>query len=106
MGKDGVGHRWQAQGPQAEPSLAPCFYLAAALSSLLLVKEQLHLYSPKSTFGPSKATVRLMWPLVRMSLTPLIWWGAGTKAGRKTRERKEMKVCYKSGLSELSGRLE
>ena len=27
-----------------------------------LVKEQLHLYSPKITFGPLKATSRLMWP--------------------------------------------
>ena len=50
---------------------APCFYPAAALSSGLTVKEQLHLYSPKSTFGPLKATARLMWPPVKMSLTPL-----------------------------------
>ena len=29
------------------------------------------MYSPKMTFSPLKATVRLMWPLVKMSLTPL-----------------------------------
>ena len=47
-------HRWQTQGPRAESGpppcfiqLAPCFYPAAALSSHLTVKEQLHLYSPK-----------------------------------------------------------
>ena len=33
----------------------PCFYPAAAPSSLPLVKEQLHLYSPKITFRPLKA---------------------------------------------------
>ena len=53
-------------------SLAPCFYPAAVLSSLPIVKEQLHLYHPKITFGPLKATSRLMWPLVKMSLTPLL----------------------------------
>ena len=52
-------------------SPAPYFYPAAALSSLPLVKEYLHLYSPKITFGPLKATVRLVWPPVKMSLTPL-----------------------------------
>ena len=50
---------------------APCFYLEVAPSSLPLVKEQLHVYSPKIAFGPLKATTRLMWPLVKMSLTPL-----------------------------------
>ena len=50
--------------------LAPCFYLAV-LSSLPLVQEQLHLYSPKIKLGPLKATARLMWLLVKMSLTPL-----------------------------------
>ena len=71
-------HRWQTQDPRAESTLhlvlsgpAPCFYLAAAPSSLPLVKEQLHLYSPKITFGPLKATARLMWPPMKMSLTPL-----------------------------------
>ena len=73
-------HRWQTQeahrlnlavrlvlsGP------APCFHPEAALSSHLTVKEQLHLYGPKITFGPLKATVRLKWPLVKISLTPLI----------------------------------
>ena len=50
----------------------PCFYPVAAPSSFLLLKEQLHLYSPKITFSFLKATARLMWPLVKMSLTPLI----------------------------------
>ena len=61
-------YRWQTQGPMAEfcplPYFirpAPCFYPAAALSSLPLVKEQSHVYSPKITFGPLKATARLMW---------------------------------------------
>ena len=54
-------------------SLAPRFYPAAAPSSLPLVKEQLHLYSPKIPFGPLKATVRLMRPPVKMSLTPLLY---------------------------------
>ena len=73
-----VGHRWQTQGPGAESGpppcfirRAPCFYPAAAPSSLPLVKEELYLYSPKITFGALKATVRLMWPLVNMSLIPL-----------------------------------
>ena len=35
---------------------APCFYPAAALSSRVTVKEQLHVYSPNVTFGPLKAT--------------------------------------------------
>ena len=50
---------------------APCFYPVAAPSSLPLVKEQLHLHSPRITFGPLKAALRLMWPLVKMSLIPL-----------------------------------
>ena len=41
---------------------APCFYLAAAPSSRLAVEEWLHLRTPKITFGPFKATARLMWP--------------------------------------------
>ena len=52
---------------------APCFYPVAVRSSLPLVKEQLHLWSPKITFGPLKATTRLMWPPVKMSLTPLCY---------------------------------
>ena len=36
-----------------------------------LVQEQLHLYSPKVTFGPLKATLRLLWPPLKMSWTPL-----------------------------------
>ena len=47
---------------------APCFYPAAAPSPCLTVKEQLQSYSPKITFSPLKATVRLMWPPVKMSL--------------------------------------
>ena len=50
------------------PGLAPCFLP----SSLPLVKEQLHLYSPKITFVPLEATTRLMWPQVKMSLIPLV----------------------------------
>ena len=42
---------------------APCFYPVAAPSSPLTVKEQLHLYSPKITFGPLKATARHLTPL-------------------------------------------
>ena len=62
-------HRWQTQRPQALhhvlSGLAPCFYWMAAPSSHLTVKKQLHLYSPKITFGPLKATTRLMWPLAK-----------------------------------------
>ena len=65
-------------GAQAKSGPPPCFIWpstlflpAAAPSSLPLVKEQLHLYSPKITFGPLKVTVRLMWPPVKMNLTPL-----------------------------------
>ena len=49
---------------------APYFYEVAVPSSQLTVKEQLHVYSPKITVDPLKATARLMWPLVKMSLTP------------------------------------
>ena len=35
--------------------------------------EQLHLNSPKITFSPLKVTARLMWPPVKMSLTPLVY---------------------------------
>ena len=66
--------------PAAEPGppsclsgRAPAFYPAAAPSSRVTVKEQLHLHSPKITFGPLKATARLMWPPVKMSLTPLLF---------------------------------
>ena len=38
------------------------FYPAAAPSSSPLVKEELHLHSPKIPSGPLKATSRLMWP--------------------------------------------
>ena len=72
-----LDHRWQTQGLWLNPALhlvlsvqAPCFYLVAAPSSHLTVKEYLHLYSSKMTFGPLKATSRLMWPPVKMSLTP------------------------------------
>ena len=63
-----IEQRWQTQGPRAESALhlvssgpAPCCYPAAALSSHLTV-EWLHLYRPKITFGPLRATTRLMWP--------------------------------------------
>ena len=52
---------------------APCFYPAAAPSSLPLVEKQLYLYGPKITFSPLKATARLMWPPVTISLTPLVY---------------------------------
>ena len=73
----GTGGKHQARGLKLAlhlvlSGLAPCFYPAAAPSSLPLVKEQLHLCSPKITFSPLKATMRLMWPLVKMSLTPLV----------------------------------
>ena len=77
--------RRQTQGPP------PSFYPAAAQSSQLTIKEELHLYSPEITFGPLKATERLMGPLVEMSRyccindSPvsqlLLWWlkeAAGT----------------------------
>ena len=66
-----LDHRWQTQGPWAKSGLAPCFYPAAVPSSCLTVKAQLHLYSPNITFGPLKATARLIWPPMKMSLTPL-----------------------------------
>ena len=72
----GVKHKARRLNPALHLVLsgpAPCFYPAAAPSSVPLVKEQLHLYSPKDTFGLLKATARLMWPLVKMSLTPLIY---------------------------------
>ena len=34
-----LGHRWQTQGLRAKSRPAPCFYLAAAPSSHLTVKE-------------------------------------------------------------------
>ena len=74
-----LNHRRQTQGPRAESGLhlvasrpAPCFYPAAAPSSRLTVNEQLHSYSPNVTFSPLEATKRVMWPPVKMSLTPLI----------------------------------
>ena len=51
---------------------APCYYPAAAPSSRLIVKESLHLHSPKITFSPLKATVRLMWPPVKMGVALLL----------------------------------
>ncbi|KAF6095182.1 hypothetical protein HJG60_012149 [Phyllostomus discolor] len=66
-----TGGRHKARGlnPALPPPCficsAPCFYPAAGLSSLLLVKEQLH------SFGPLKATGRSVWLLVTMSLMPL-----------------------------------
>ena len=68
----GAGGKHKTCGPSPAlhlvlPGPAPCFYPAAAPSSHLTVKEQLHLYSPKTTFGPLKATRRLMQPPVKMS---------------------------------------
>ena len=65
-------HGRQTPGPQAKSGPAPCFYPVAAPSCHLTVKELLHVYSPKVTFGPLKATVRLVWPPVKISLTPLV----------------------------------
>ena len=77
---NGFRQRWQTQGPQAESGPPPCFIWPGTLflpgsssSSMPLVKAWLHLYSPKITFGPLKATARLMWPPVKMSLTPLAY---------------------------------
>ena len=82
--RKGVRHRRQTQGLQAKPGPPPCFTWPSTLflpgsstSSRLTVKEQLHLYSPQITFGPLKATWRLMWPPVKMSLTPLVWGTEG-----------------------------
>ena len=44
---------------------APCFYAAAVLL------RSSYIYIVLKLFSPLKATSRLMWPLVRMSLTPL-----------------------------------
>ena len=71
-----AGGKYNARGPNLALHLvlsgpAPRFYPLAAPSSWPLVKEYLHLCSPNITFGPLKATTRLMWPLVKMSLTPL-----------------------------------
>ena len=63
---------------------APCFCLAAVPSSRWTVKEQLHVHSPNITFGPLKAMARLMWPLVKMSLTPLLYIVNSTKHPGKT----------------------
>ena len=63
-------HRWQTQGLRPNPDLH-LVLSGPAPSSRLTVKEQFHLYSPKMTFGPLKATTRLMWPPVKMSLIPL-----------------------------------
>ena len=70
-----TGSKHKARGPNpalhlVSPGPTSCVYLAAAPSSLPLVKEELHFYSPKTTFSPLRATVRLMWPPVKMSLTP------------------------------------
>ena len=75
LGPLSTGGKHKARGPNPALHLvlsgpAPCFYLAAAPSFLPLVKEQLHFYGPKVTFHPLKATVRLKWPPVKMSLTP------------------------------------
>ena len=72
-----LGHGWQTQarGPNPASTLFhPPQHLISSISSVsaeLTVKEQSHVYSPKVTLGPLKATARLMWPLVKMSLTPL-----------------------------------
>ena len=74
----GIPSRLQVANTRSHPAFhvvlcspAPCFYPAAVPSSHLTIKEQLHLHSPKITFGPLKATARLMWPLVKISLTAL-----------------------------------
>ena len=92
----GLQHRWQTQACGPNPALhlvlsgpAPCFYPAASPSSLPQVKEQLHLYSPKITFGPFKATARLIWPPMKMNLTPGLQddaptnWATLARASRK-----------------------
>ena len=79
LGKQSTGGKDKAGLPAGRIRPSTLFYPAQHLvstpgsgpSSLPLVKEQLHLYSPKITFSLLKATARLMWPLVKMSLTPL-----------------------------------
>ena len=72
-----TGGKQKARGPNLALHLvlsrrAPCFYPEAVPSSLPLVKEQLHLYSPNITFVPLNASSKLMWPPMKMSLTPLV----------------------------------
>ena len=74
-----IAHRWQTQGPWAESSPAPCFiqpgtlFLPSGSAELSLnCYGIVTLYSPKTIFGPLKATSRLIWPPVKTSLTPLI----------------------------------
>ena len=62
--EEGLGHRWQTQDLRAKLGPSPCFIHpapcscpVAALSSRITVKKQLHLYSPKITFGPHEADV-------------------------------------------------
>ena len=71
---------------------------AAVPSSRLTVKEQLHLYSPEITFSPLKATMRLMWPLVKVSLTPLSQRKIKNSANASTRtqqtHRHSQQPCF------------
>ena len=70
-----IEHLWsQVANTRPPPGfILPTTWFLPGHSAQLLapVKEELYLYSPKSTFGPLKATLRLMWPLMKMSLTPL-----------------------------------
>ena len=48
----------------------PAQHLVGSAELSLTVKEELHLYSPEITFVPLKATSRLVWLPVTMSVTP------------------------------------
>ena len=74
-GNERLKHRRQTQGPRAESGPPPGFIRPGSLflpgsSTELLAPSQL--YGPEVTFGPLKATARLMWLLVTMSLMPLV----------------------------------
>ena len=73
-----AGGKHKACGQNVAPHLvlsAPARHLVSTRwprQAPCLVKEKLHLYSPKITSGTLKATTRLMWPAVKTSLTPLL----------------------------------
>ena len=98
---ENLDHRWQTQGLGAKPGPVPCFIQSRTLflpsssaQSLPLVKEQLYLHSPKIIFGPLKATARLMWSPVKMSLTLLIQMQWGNKIKCIEADPKEKKNIF------------
>ena len=73
----GTGGKQKAGGPNPALHLVssgptPCFYPAAVPSSLPLELRSSYMYTVLNYIRPLKATTRLMWPPVKMSLTPLI----------------------------------